>query len=435
MAKTVAAAPGAFTNAQRLRAILGGSAGNLVEWYDWFAYASFSLYFAPVFFPEGDQTSQLLQTAAVFAVGFFARPAGAWLMGLYADRAGRRAAMTASVALMCFGSLVIALVPGHAVIGGAAPIILLVARLLQGLSVGGEYGASATYLSEVAGKARRGFWSSFHYVTLIMGQLLALGVLILLQRTMPADVLGDWGWRIPFFVGAALAVVVFWIRMGLRETESWEKAKASGEPQSRSRLLFLKHPRETLMVMGLTAAGSLSFYAYTTYMQKYLVNSAGFDKNAATEITAGALICFMLAQPVMGWLSDIIGRKRMLIAAFGIGALMAWPVFVGIANAGSPWVAFAFLFGALLVQSAYTSISAVIKAELFPTHVRALGVALPYALANAMFGGTAEYVALWFKSSGVESGFFIYVGALSVVGFLVAIFMRDTKLKSEILED
>jgi MFS transporter, MHS family, alpha-ketoglutarate permease len=434
---TSPAAPAAkpMSNVGRLRAILGGSAGNLVEWYDWFAYASFALYFAPVFFPEGDQTSQLLQTAAVFAVGFFARPAGAWLMGLYADRAGRRAAMTVSVALMCFGSLVIALTPGHAVIGAAAPAILLTARLLQGLSVGGEYGASATYLSEVAGKARRGFWSSFHYVTLIMGQLLALGVLILLQRTMSPEALQDWGWRIPFFVGAGLAVVVFWIRLGLQETESWEKARAAGAQRSQSSLLFLKHPRETLMVMGLTAGGSLSFYAYTTYMQKYLVNSAGFDKNTATEITAAALICFMLAQPVMGWLSDAIGRKRMLIGAFGIGALMAWPMFTAIAAAGTPTLAFALLFGALLVQSAYTSISAVIKAELFPTHVRALGVALPYALANAMFGGTAEYVALWFKSIGMEQGFFVYVGAVSAIAFVVAIFMRDTKLKSAILED
>ncbi len=432
---TPATAARPMSNAGRLRAILGGSAGNLVEWYDWFAYASFALYFAPVFFPEGDQTSQLLQTAAVFAVGFFARPAGAWLMGLYADRAGRRAAMTVSVALMCFGSLVIAMTPGHAVIGGAAPAILLIARLLQGLSVGGEYGASATYLSEVAGKARRGFWSSFHYVTLIMGQLLALGVLILLQRTMAPEVLQDWGWRIPFFVGAGLAVVVFWIRLGLQETESWEKARAEGAQRSQSSLLFLKHPRETLMVMGLTAAGSLSFYAYTTYMQKYLVNSASFDKNTATEITAAALICFMLAQPLMGWFSDVLGRKRMLIAAFGIGALMAWPVFTAIAGAGTPTLAFALLFGALLVQSAYTSISAVIKAELFPTNVRALGVALPYALANAMFGGTAEYVALWFKSNGIEQGFFIYVGVMSAIAFVVAIYMRDTKLKSAILED
>lgn len=434
-ATPAASAARPVTNIRRLRAILGGSAGNLVEWYDWFAYASFALYFAPVFFPAGDQTSQLLQTAAVFAVGFFARPAGAWLMGLYADRAGRRAAMTVSVALMCFGSLIIALTPGHAAIGGAAPVILLLARLLQGLSVGGEYGASATYLSEVAGKARRGFWSSFHYVTLILGQLLALGVLILLQRTMDATALQEWGWRIPFYVGAGLAVVVFWIRLGLEESESFEKARAAGAEKAQSRLVFLKHPKETLMVMGLTAAGSLSFYAYTTYMQKYLVNSAGFDKNQATEITAAALICFMLAQPLMGWISDLVGRKKMLIGAFGIGALMAWPVFTAIAGASSPIIAWAILFGALLVQSAYTSISAVIKAELFPTHVRALGVALPYALANAAFGGTAEYMALWFKSIDIEQGFFIYVGALCLVAFLVACFMRDTKLKSAILED
>ena len=165
----------------RLKAILGGSAGNLVEWYDWFAYASFSLYFAKVFFPSGDQTAQLLQTAAIFAVGFLARPVGAWVFGLYADRAGRKAALTVSVALMCLGSLIVAAVPGYDRIGAAAPAILTVARLLQGLSVGGEYGASATYMSEMAGKGRRGFWSSFQFVTLIGGQLAALAVLIVLQ--------------------------------------------------------------------------------------------------------------------------------------------------------------------------------------------------------------------------------------------------------------
>jgi MHS family alpha-ketoglutarate permease-like MFS transporter len=199
--------------------------------------------------------------------------------------------------------------------------------------------------------------------------------------------------------------------------------------------MFLRHPREIAMVMGLTAAGSLSFYAYTTYMQKYLVNSAGFTKNEATEITAGALIAFMLAQPFMGWVSDIIGRKKMLISAFGIGALMAYPIFTGIAAVGDPMAAWGLLFTALLVQSAYTSISAVIKAELFPTHVRALGVALPYALANAACGGTAEFAALWFKNEGFEQGFFFYVSVMCAIAFLVSCFMRDTKLKSAILED
>ena len=434
-AATAEPARAATTDMQRLKSILGGSAGNLVEWYDWYAYASFALYFAPVFFPKGDQTAQLLQTSAVFAIGFFARPVGAWAMGLYADRAGRRAAMALSVALMCFGSLIIALTPGYAVIGGLAPIVLVGARLLQGLSVGGEYGASATYLSEVAGKARRGFWSSFQYVTLIMGQLIALGVLILLQHTLSPDALQAWGWRVPFFIGAALAVVVFWIRLGLEETQSYTAAKAAGAERAHTGMLFRRHPVEALMVIVLSAAGSLSFYAYTTYMQKFLVNSAGFTKNAATEISAAALFCFMIVQPAMGWVSDRVGRRRMLIAAFGIGALMAYPVFTAIGGARTATFAFAVLLGALLVQSAYTSISAVIKAELFPTHVRALGVALPYALGNALFGGTAEYVALWFKSNGHETSFYIYVAVFSAAACAVAIGMRDTQAKSAILED
>ncbi len=419
----------------RLRAILGGSAGNLVEWYDWFAYSSFALYFAPVFFPEGSTTAQLLQAAAIFAVGFLARPVGAWLMGLYADRAGRRAALTVAVAMMCLGSFIIAITPTYEAIGPLAPAILLFARLLQGLSVGGEYGASATYMSEMAGKARRGFWSSFQYVTLIMGQLIALGVLILLQRTMSAEALQEWGWRIPFFIGAALAVVVFWIRRGLEESESWTNAQAAGAERARTMLVFLKYPRESAMIAGLTAAGSLSFYAYTTYMQKFLVNTSGFTKNQATEITAIALVCFMLAQPLFGWFSDQVGRKPMLIGAFGVGALAAFPVFSVLATTRDANFATALVLIALLVLSAYTSISAVVKAEMFPAHVRALGVALPYALANAVFGGTAEYAALWFKANGQESGFYLYVGLMAALACLISIFMRDTQRQSLIHED
>lgn len=429
------AAPAARTPLQRLRAIMGGSAGNLVEWYDWFAYSSFALYFAPVFFPEGDTTAQLLQSAAVFAVGFFARPIGAWLMGLYADRGGRRAALTLSVAMMCIGSAIIALTPGFAQIGPLAPAILLFARLLQGLSVGGEYGASATYMSEMAGKARRGFWSSFQFVTLIMGQLIALGVLILLQNLLSAEQLGDWGWRIPFVIGALLAIVVFYIRRNLEESESFIKAKEAGAERARTMMLFLKHPRETAMIAGLTAAGSLSFYAYTTYMQKFLANTAGYSKDAATQIMAGALVCFMIAQPIMGWLSDQLGRKVVMTAGFGIGALLAYPIFSTISGGGNPTLAFVLILTALLLLTGYTSISAVVKAEMFPAHVRALGVALPYALANAVFGGTAEYVALWFKSQGNESGFYIYVAVIAAGACAIAALMRDTQKTSLILED
>ena len=425
----------AMSAATRARAILGGSAGNLVEWYDWFAYAAFSIYFAKVFFPAGDQTAQFMKTAAVFAVGFLARPVGAWLMGLYADRAGRRAALTLAVGLMSLGSLIIAITPGFDQIGVAAPAILVAARILQGLSVGGEYGASATYMSEMAGKRRRGFWSSFQYVTLIMGQLVAALVLVILQATLEPAQLSSWGWRIPFFIGAALAVVVFWIRSGLEESQSFTNAKAQGAPPARTLAMFTEHPREALAIVGLTAAGSLAFYAYTTYMLKFLTNTTGFSKEVAGAVNLATLIGFMLIQPLFGWMSDKWGRRRMLIFAFGGGAILAWPVFTLLAGATDPVVAGLLIFAALIVQSAYTSISAVVKAELFPTHVRALGVALPYALGNAVFGGTAEFVALWFKSIGLESGFYIYLAGMMAMGAMIALALRDSGKHSRILED
>ncbi|MDB6084891.1 MAG: hypothetical protein JWN43_2772, partial [Gammaproteobacteria bacterium] len=254
----------------RLSAILAGSAGNLVEWYDWYAYSAAALYFAPVFFPKGSQTAQLLQTAAVFAVGFFARPVGAWMMGRYSDRAGRKAALTLSVGMMCTGSLVIAVTPGAAQIGLAAPIILVLARIFQGLSLGGEYGASATYMSEMAGRAHRGFWSSFNYVTLIGGQLVALAVLIVLQHTLSAFHMAAWGWRIPFVIGAALALVAFWLRRRMQESHSFVTAEASRAERGSARRLLAEFPRETLTILGLTAGGSMIFYVYTTYMQKFL---------------------------------------------------------------------------------------------------------------------------------------------------------------------
>ena len=424
-----------YTAAGRLKAITAGSIGNLVEWYDWYAYAATALYFAPIFFPAGDQTAQLLQTAAVFAAGFFARPVGAWAMGRYSDQFGRKGALKASVVLMCFGSLVIAFCPGAASIGVAAPAILLLARVIQGLALGGEYGASATYMSEVAGKSHRGFWSSFNYVTLIGGQLLSLVILIALRYTIGAEAMAEWGWRVLFVVGAVLAVLAFYLRSRMQESQSFVEAKKSGEELGSTKTLFRKYPRETLTVLGLTAGGSLTFYIYTTYMQKFLTNTGTFTRDQANELSAATLFCFMLAQPLIGFISDKVGRKPLLLMAFGGGALLIWPVMTTVATATSTLAVFFILMGAMLVQAGYTAINAVVKAELYPSHVRTLGVALPYALANATFGGTAEYVALWFKSQGIESGFYIYASTIMAVGFLVVLFMPDTRRHSRILED
>ena len=419
----------------RVRAILGGSAGNLVEWYDWFAYASFSLYFAKVFFPKGDQTAQLLQTASIFAIGFLARPVGAWMMGLYADRAGRKAALVLSVSLMCLGSLIVAVTPGYAAIGAMAPAILTVARLIQGLSVGGEYGASATYMSEMAGKANRGFWSSFQFVTIIGGQLMALGVLIVLQRVLDKPALETWGWRVPFVIGAALAVVVFAIQRGLHETGSYEAAQAEGDKRSATHKLVIDHPVETAMIFVLTSAGSLAFYAFTTYMQKFLTNTAHFTKDQATEISAGSLVVYLLIHPLFGWIGDKVGRRVMLAGAFGSLAILTYPVLTAISHATDALAAFGLVTLALVALTGYTAVNAVVKSELFPAHIRALGVALPYALANAVFGGSAEYVAFWLKDKHVESWFYVYVSVVCAAAAITALRMRDTQKHSLILED
>lgn len=419
----------------RLRSILGGSAGNLVEWYDWYVYSAFTLYFAPVFFPKGDQTAQLLDAAAIFAVGFLMRPIGAWIMGVYADRKGRKAGLTLSVTLMCLGSLTIAITPGYDSIGALAPIILVLARLVQGLSVGGEYGASATYLSEMAGKSRRGFFSSFQYVTLISGQLLALAVLLVLQATLAPRDLEVWGWRIPFAIGGVLAIFVFYLRRGLAETQSYRNAQETKEGRSSGFALFRHYPRQAFTVMALTAGGTLAFYAYTTYLQKFLVNTSGFSRETASQVTAAALFVFMLLQPVAGALSDRIGRKPIMVG-FGIfGVLCTYPIFTSLGRTNDPLTAFALALAALIIVTGYTSINAVVKAELFPAHIRALGVALPYALANTIFGGTAEYVALWFKKNGMESGFFWYVTVLIGLSLIVYLTMKDTRKHSMIRED
>jgi len=419
----------------RIKAILGGSAGNLVEWYDWFAYSSTSLYFAAHFFPKGDAVAQQLQTAAIFAAGFIARPAGAWLMGVYADRAGRRAALTLSVALMSLGSFAIAILPTFAQIGVLAQLGLLAARLVQGLSLGGEYGASATYMSEMAGAKHRGFWSSFQYTSLIGGQVAALAVLVVLQHVLPKADLAAWGWRIPFAIGGVLAIVVFWIRTGLDETRAYLNETAAPAERGRTATLIRQHPREFAIVLVLTAAGSLAFYAYTTYMQKFLVNTAGFSKDTGTAIMAGVLVLYMIIQPGVGWLSDIVGRKTTMAVGLGLGALATYPVMTAIAHSTSALAAFGLVMILVLCHSGYSAVNAVVKAELFPAHVRALGVSLPYAFANALFGGTAEYVAEWLKQARIESGFYIYVALVMLAGAIAAARLRNTNLTSLIADD
>jgi MHS family alpha-ketoglutarate permease-like MFS transporter len=412
--------------------IFKGSVGNLIEWYDWYVYSAFAVYFSAEFFPKGDPTSQLLNTAAIFAVGFLMRPIGSLLMGRYADRYGRRAALTLSISIMAGGSLIIACTPGYSTIGIFAPIILILARLVQGLSLGGEYGTSATYLSEMASSGRRGFYSSFQYVTLVAGQLVALGVQIILQQILSEADMMSWGWRIPFVIGAMGALAVLWLRRTMDESEQFEKMSSKSRENAGTIQALMKHPKAVLTVVGLTLGGTVAFYTYTTYLQKFMVNTVGLEKNVVSWINFFALLVFVILQPLAGGLSDRIGRRPLLMGFGILGTLLTVPLFMFMEHTNSPIVAFLLMMVGLVIVTGYTSINAIVKAELFPTSIRALGVGFPYALTVAIFGGTAEFIALWLKSMGVESLFYYYVAACIAVSFITYWRMGESSKSSHI---
>ncbi len=411
----------------RLRSIIGGSVGNLVEWYDWLAYSTFSLYFAQVFFPEESQTAQLMNTAAIFSVGYIMRPLGAVLFGWYADRKGRRAALTLSVFMMCGGSLLVAIMPGYQSIGIAAPVLLLLARMFQGLSLGGEYGTSAAYLMEVAPRNRRGFYVSFHYMTLLGGQLMAILVLVVLQYALlTSEQLHDWGWRIPFLIGATFAILAMMMRRGIAESPEFEEKVAHKRLVANPLRLLMSHPRQIALVAGMTLGGTVAVYTFSIYMPKFLVNTAGFSKEQSTLMSLVMILSFMAMQPLVGALSDKIGRKPLLVA-FGVcGTLFTVPLLNAIADAHSVAAAMFYVLLALLICSGYSSVNALVKAELFPVEVRAAGIGIPYALVVALFGGTSEFIGLHFKNAGWEVGYYYYVSACIFISLLVYVFMKET---------
>ena len=345
------------------------------------------------------------------------RPIGSWLFGRIADKHGRKQSMVISIALMAVSSFLFALLPTYEQVGMVAPFLLLMVRLLQGLSVGGEYGAVATYMSEIALKGHRGFYASFQYVTLSGGQLLASLVGVILLAFMSEQQLMDGGWRIPFVIGGIAAIISLLARSKLEETLSHEDSEKKESGSLRE--LFKKHWATFLLVVGYTSAGSLTFYVLTVYSKTY-ITSLGIDGKTVGYMMTCALFVYMIAQPLFGAISDRIGRRASMLAFSAGSAILIYPVMVIAMRhfSYSPVIVTLLLIFLMMFLSFYTSISGLIKAEMFPPHVRALGVGFSYAVANAIFGGSAPAVALQFKQAGVENEFFIYVIVMLIICFL-----------------
>lgn len=409
---------------------LKGSAGNLVEWYDVYVYSVFAVYFESQFFAAEDKNSTIY-IWAIFAVTFLMRPIGSWFFGRFADRHGRRLALTVSVSLMAACSLLIACAPTAETIGAGAVVILVFARLVQGFATGGEYGTSATYMSEAAMPGRRGFLSSFHYVTLVGGHVLAQTTLLIMVIALPEEAITQWGWRVAFGIGGVAAVAVFWLRRTM--DESLQESVIADTKSGRSRTsgsmrdLLVNNWRPLLLCFAVTAGGTVAFYTYSVTGPNIVKTAfSGGDVVAGTIINLVALTALMLMQPLGGWLSDRVGRKTLLVF-FGVGGVLyTWFLITVLPQATNEFAAFGILFGGFVILTGYTSINALVKAQLFPTHVRALGVGLGYAAANSLFGGTAPLLYAGAQSAGQVPLFVIYVTAVIAASLVVYIvFLRN----------
>lgn len=408
----------------RVRTIVAGSVGNAVEWFDWTIYASFAIFFSSQFFPEGNETTALLASFGIFAVGFFMRPIGGWLLGIFSDRYGRKAALGLTILMMAGGSLIIAVTPTYAAIGLAAPLLLTLARLLQGLSLGGEYASATTFLTEMAPPHRRGFYSSFVFFSAAVGILAASAVGWVLTTWLTRAEMAAWGWRIPFLLGALGGVVGLWIRRSIPETEAFSESKKAGVEKQPLRTLLREYPREVLRIIGFSVLTTFAFYIFVAYVPTYAIRHVQADPKVAFAANTVALIVFMVVQPLFGALSDRIGRKPQLIV-FAAGYLFFFYPLMSTLGPSFGSILLVELFG-LVLYAMYTSIGPAIMSEQFPTSVRAVGIGAPYNLMVALLGGTTPYLLTWLQSNGLERWFFYYVLAGALITLVTFIRMPET---------
>ncbi len=426
----VGTVPSTKLNAGQRKAIVAGSIGNAVEWVDWALYATLAPVFASQFFGSDDPAVNLLSTLAIFAVGFVMRPIGGAVLGAYADRNGRKKGLTLTISMMAAAALVIAVIPTYATIGIAAPLLLLLARLVQGFSAGGEFGSSSSFLVESAASGRRAFAGSWQQVSVGAGVLIASGTGYVLTSTLSEGAMASYGWRIAFFVGGLLGLVGLWLRVSVSETESFTRAEKAGLTQRKNPMvgIFRDHPGAALRVVGITIAGTLLYYMWLSYMPGYVSTTTDIELSDALAANFIAVAYFIVLLPFVALLSDRYGRKPTMFGfAFGF-LLFAYPAFQLLDGAGFGTLLLVELVGVTLLTG-YSANCAVIMSEQFPPEVRSTGIGLPYAAAVALFGGTAPYVTTWMAENGYRDLTWMYVAAAALVGCVVYATMPETKDK------
>ncbi|HKU36172.1 MAG TPA: MFS transporter [Paenarthrobacter sp.] len=426
MTATVGTTSEVKVHKSHLRTLVGTGIGNAVEWYDWAIYATFSPFIASALFSSADPTSAVLSTLAIFAVGFVARPFGGFVFGWIGDRIGRKTSMTIAVALGAVGSLLIGIAPTFAAVGAFASVMLLVARLIQGLAHGGELPSSQTYLSEMAPKEKRGFWATLIYTSGTAGILAGTLLGAILTAVLSKDDMSAWGWRIPFLIGGALGVYALIMRAKMKETEAFE-AEAPKEKRAPMWPQIVKYRKQALQVIGLTVGLTVVYYIWGVVAPSYAATTLKMDRGAALWAGVIANIVFIAALPFWGRLSDKVGRKPVLIISSAGAALFHFPMTWLLKD--SPWQLTVSMAVMLFFIAGSASIVPAVYAELFPTHIRTVGVGVPYSICVAAFGGTAPYLQTWLGTIGQGYLFNVYAVILLVVGIAFAFSIPETKGK------
>ena len=409
------------------KAVTAGAIGNFVEWYDYSVYGFFATIIASQFFPSDDRVASLLATFAVFAVAFFMRPVGAFVFGHYGDTIGRRNTLAAAIILMGIATLMIGVLPSYAQVGVLAPILLVIARLLQGFSAGGEWSGSAAFMVEYAPENNRGLYGSWQQVSIVAGLLVGSGMGGLLGTVLSEDALNAWGWRIPFILGMVVALVGLYLRLRIEDTPAFRIIEVKDEiTEAPVKESFTAHWRESLTAIGFTLAWTVAYYILLTYMPTYVSETLGLPLTQALLSNAIGLVVLMVLIPFTAAISDRIGRKPLLIASSALLALLTYPLFLLASTQVLAFIVLAqILFGVII--SLFSGPGPAALVEMFPTNVRYSALGVSYNIAVAAFGGTAPFIATYLISrtgSNFSPGF--YLIAAAVVTLIVVSTMKET---------